>query len=489
MEFFESINTTSKFYTPDETINYFFATHLATAGTLAHREPLNATFTNPIVFMRWMQSPGVGSALLYPGTFLGFIVLAAGVATLFGVGAVVYITPLLAVGAVLLMYWILRMVASSRVALVGAAMLALFPPFFYYASRTMFHTVPFLFFVLLGIAAYLRASNRVRMVAAEWFFLALSALGFCGALFIRFADIWWIGGVVAMLLLTRSIGWKKAAVFVGMCALGVFVNLLFYKIVYGNWFTFGYPIPGFSASDATTAPARLGRFVVPFGFYPRLIWQAFVEALWRPYLGMLIMATLGFVAMAVRYWAEYRRVVLIVFFYLLLTTSYILSLYGSWSFSDSPTPGLVTIGSSYTRYFLPVLVMGIPFAAYLVTRVMAYMRSRIASTAFSAVAILCFGLWSWALAYAGEEGLAHVRAQTREYQLITHDLRVLGATADDIFLVRRGEDKILFPEFPRVINVDYLPEEMVRKNLENFSGAVWVSEGEHIFKKRNPYRK
>ncbi len=493
---------TPKFDTPDETINYFFATNFAKTGSLAYSEPLNTQFTNPIVFMRWMQSPGVGSALLFPGTFLGFIIVAGAIAKVFGAAAILFLTPLLAVGSVLLMYWGVRQVLGKNVALWSAIILATLPPFFYYSTRTMFHVVPFLFFLLLGVAAYLQTSEGIetrsqttkqpRSPATGFYstgFLMLSALGFGGALIMRFADIWWVGLIMLTLLIARPLGWKKTVIFAALTAALSSIVLILNARLYGNPFMFGYPIPGFSASSATTGAARLGRFILPFGFYPRFIWPAFREALWQPYSGFMTMALLGMAAMAIRYWTNARRAVVLTLGCLVAVSAYVVTLYGSWSFSDSPTPGLITIGSSYTRYFLPILVLLVPFVGYLIAKGIGFLKTKPLRIGVSVFMVALFAAWSWSLAYAGDEGLSHVAEQTKTYQAIAKDLQNQGATPEDVFLVRRGEDKILFPDFPRVINVDYLPEEMVRKNLENYSGIVWVSEGNHVFKKQNPFKK
>ncbi len=474
-----------KFDTPDETINYFFATNVAKTDALAYSESLNATFTNPIIFMRWMQSPGVGSSLLFPGTFVGFIIFAGVVAKLFGASAILFLTPLLAVGSVVCMYSLVRQIFSKNVAVWSAIILAMLPPFFYYSSRTMFHTVPFIFFLLFGIATYLRA----REEKYSWLFLFLSALGFSGALFIRFADIWWVGLIMLALLFASRIGVKKSVAFCFLVVAMSSTTLILNHALYGNFFTFGYPIPGFSASSATTAAARIGRFVLPFGFYPRFIWPAFVQALWQPYSGFIVLSMLGFAAMAIRYWQSHRRTVLVSVASLFAISLYCLALYGSWSFSDSPTPGLVTIGSSYTRYFLPLLVLLVPCAGYLIANGIYFLKKESMRVFASIFMIVLFGAWSWSLAYAGDEGLLHNVSQVASYDAITVGLENQGAKPEDIFLVRRGEDKILFPDFPRVINVDYLPKEMVQKNVENFTGTVWVSEGNHVFKKENPYKK
>ncbi len=480
-----------KFDTPDETIHYFYATHFAKTGSLTYHELLNAQFTNPIIFMRWMQSPGVGSDKLFPGTFLGFIILAGVVAKVFGAKAILFLTPLLAVGCVALMYWGVRQVFDSKIAAWSAAILALLPPFAYYSERTMFNTVPFVFFVLLGVAAYLRATNsRVQDAGkVDGYFIVLSALGFASALWIRFADIWWIGLTVLMLLVARPVRWRQASIFVAIVACGAAGVLVMNRAVYGSWMSFGYPIPGFSASAATPPSQDALRFFLPFGFHPRAMWYVFVHALWQPYWEFMVLTGLGLVTIAVRYWRTHRNIMLILVGYLFLTRLYVVSLYGSWPFSDSPTPGLVTIGSSYTRYFLPLLVMAVPFAGYLIASGLSAIRLRTARVAVAVVVVALLGGQTWALAYAGKEGLQHVAAQRESYDATTVAIENNGARPEDIFLVHRGEDKMLFPQFPRVINVDYLPADMVRENLEHYSGTVWFSQKDHVFVKKNPYAK
>ena len=118
---------------------------------------------------------------------------------------------------------------------------------------------------------------------------------------------------------------------------------------------------------------------------------------------------------------------------------YLLAFYGSWSFSDN-LAGLASVGSSQTRYFLPLYVLALPFGALVIDGLRRLATVGKLAAALIAAALL---LTSAKSVFVSFEGLIMVRGNVETY----YDWRgrIIESTEPDAVLVTHYADKYLFP--------------------------------------------
>jgi hypothetical protein len=156
----------------------------------------------------------------------------------------------------------------------------------------------------------------------------------------------------------------------------------------------------------------------------------------------------------------------------LLSSAILILYYGSWQFHDNPDPKDVTIGNSYTRYWLPVYLGAIPFAVFFLLRFtwavfaredgedhgpdigwrgfwpnfLSWRKPRKAFSvaALRAVSVVIFAFLSASFVFYGsKEGLVHSflnqENSLKEYR------EVMEATESNAVIITQYHDKLFFP--------------------------------------------
>jgi hypothetical protein len=104
-----------------------------------------------------------------------------------------------------------------------------------------------------------------------------------------------------------------------------------------------------------------------FGLNYSKAWQNFKSYFLKMFPLIFWPAALGLILFFSRVWKWKKKYWAYLFAY--FTASIILVLYyGSWIFNDNPNLNEITIGNSYTRYWLPVYLGAMPFAAFFISR-------------------------------------------------------------------------------------------------------------------------
>ncbi len=146
------------FDSPDETANYFWAVRIAKGESLWYREPLEVA-GNSLLRPRSMNVIGMK---VVPGSFLGLPLLYGYMAKWLGVNAIPYFTPLFASLAVIAFGFLMMKLFDPVMGLLSAALLAVLPPWWYYASRGMYHNVLFVSLVMIGICIVVYLSKYAK---------------------------------------------------------------------------------------------------------------------------------------------------------------------------------------------------------------------------------------------------------------------------------------------------------------------------------------
>lgn len=471
---------------PDETANYFFSSLYSTQGELSYYDEA-AALSQGWSLPRSLRSD---SGYVKPVSFLGLPLIFGSLAFFFGQAIIPFLTPFFAALGIVIFYFLIRRLFSERIALWSSFLLAFFPVYIYYSIRSMFHNV--LFIVLLLAALYLLSSLLLKKECKhfEGFLSAFFGGVFVGLTVItRTSEVLWLFPILffVWIFYAKRIGLMRLLLIVA----GLFVALLpaaFYnQLFYGSFFYGGYNEMNRSIDEivATGSVANVSLFgaleylrivyeklksmIFYFGFKPDQSWlmfkayalQMFPYLLWTGITGGSLLLLLSTIRLKKKY--------LVYIFAGLFVAAFLIFYYGSWKFSDNPNSESVTIGNSYTRYWLPIYLWFIPLASFILVRIGDSILSvfkkvprvwRIILFGIQALVIVFYAAWSLNFVLFGsEEGLAYWRYNNAaERQAAAH---VLNNTEDGAIIITRYHDKYLFP-FRRVI-VGSLPDNDIAK--------------------------
>lgn len=432
---------------PDETSNAFWAMRVA-AG-----EPLK--FVDEIVGLGkgavHPRSMAVADDALVPGSFPGIILLYGVFFFLFKLPLFLY-TPLLTALAGLCFGALVAKLFDRKVGALAVALFFVHPAVLYYGARGMFHNMLFIdalvlaaaFFALRPLSAYLGSRGRTDD-AFGGFILAW-------ALVVRTSEAAWvIPAFAAFLPFAGKDRWRRLGVAIlgGLVPLLVFLRLN--TTLYGSPLRTAYVAPAPVAAEvsiaAPTPDAKLvttPKAFLPFGLHSRLVarnvWHYGLKLFWWQSL----LAVAGFA-----WWLARSRKTTPQKTYAaaaLLTSAWLAVLYGSWFIRDRLDPGTVTIGTSYVRYFLPVYIAALPFAALALVRLAELLRK---PRTTSIVLILCAALGMYTAVFAGDESLHSVR-MTLERNAEKKRTLLEWIEPEAVVMTERF-DKLLVPERMRII--------------------------------------
>ncbi len=487
-----------KWGSPDETANYIFAKLYAQEGRLSLQEKYNLSVDNIIRPRSFRSDQGI----IKPVSFLGIILLYGGIANVFGYQVIPFLTPFFASLGLIFFYLLIKRIFNPANALLSTFLLSIFPPYIYYTSRSMFHNV--LFTVLFIIALYwatLMAEDTYKLKKIKYFWQLkysryyyasiFSGLFFAGAIMTRTSELLWLIPTILLLYLFnwRNLGIIKPLFFVLALFIGLLPMFYYNHYLYGSYFYGGYPQMNQSisalaeaSSDILTAGvvgawnniydklSVIKNIIFHFGYNPNQSWamfqayfvQMFAWLFWTAVLGLLVFI-INFKKSRVRQW---------IYLSILLLLGFILTVYyGSWEFHDNPDLQAITIGNSYTRYWLPIYLGAIPLASLFfikLSNLLCFFRQghmavksedingqrslfvhsgpeRFCLIFFRSLIIIFLAfIFGRFVLFGSEEGLVYT---AKKYQAVRQEwVEVLALTEANSTIITRYQDKLFFPE-------------------------------------------
>ncbi len=412
---------------PDEAANAYFARVFAQTGQLRVAEPLSELTGDRIR----PRSITVQEGALVPESFHGLPVI-YGLLSWPWARLLPFLTPIFAVLAVLAWRQIIARTFSPAAGQWAGLVLALTPAWWYWTNRGLYHNV---FFVsLLIFSAYFFIVQPKRAVKINHL---LSGLTLGLALWVRPAEFFWVILLAVFLWAAnrkqisgrQQLGWAIAF-------LSALAPLFFFNAaLYNHSLTTGYVLPEESRLDQLS-------WLWPFGFHPRLALNNFLTYFIRLpwWLTMIwIGSLLGLGYKFLRGQAEKNELALVSLF--LGVTGWLVLVYGSWLIHDNPDPKAITVGISYSRYWLPAFVLASGLAGLSLAR----MKMRpIRVIGLILMIILMAALSARQVFFEKGDGLKDLRQTLAEYAMIKADaLRFIPQEA--VVIVERA-DKIFFPD-------------------------------------------
>lgn len=418
---------------PDEAANKIFIKTFATQ----HNFKFTQNFIQPAAYPLFPRSTVPDGNVLTPAGFIGLPLVYGILAVLLGVAAASFFTVFFTAIASVAWWYIIKNIFNRRVADFSFLLFLSQPAIIYYTARGLFPNLLFLDCLLVAVAALWwvlveRVENKSLGAKITMGLLAIgSALV---AIMVRPPEAlmaFFLVGLVAIIF-----GQSQ----VRRLAIGG-IGMLFF-LAGGLWLA---RAQGFLPGGYSFANLSLVRAIFPFGvlFLPTIKHVVlFVVKLFFPWT---LLSAVGFL-----FWlGKWRKnktespKILAYLLFIIPISGWLFLVYGSWNVVDNPANvNAVTMGSSYVRYWLPALILWLPFAGYFILE---FFSARIIPLAVRAVLIcaLAGGVWR---AAAGEDGLKFVWRELRTVPKTRAAIQTL-IPSDSVLAVRTW-DKHLFPMFP-----------------------------------------
>lgn len=507
--YFTQNATYTKWSSPDETANYFFAKRFSQGEDLAYFDAA-AIIGDNMVMPRSVRSD---AGWLKPVSFLGIILMYGEIGSIFGSAVIPFLTPFFAALGIIVFYLLVKKIFSDRVALLSAFLLASFPVYIYYTVRSMFHNVLFVVLAITAIYFILLATGNKKKKPEEspeaikisvykkfltfkldlraWgqmLFAFLSGIFFGLALITRSSEILWLAPAVFVVWLfyAKRLGIIKLILILCGMFLAVLPNAYFNQELYSAPIYGGYNEMNRSIDDLS----KTGSQMVNSFFSGNNKYGAYLETIYHnvfyfgfnkeqsltmarhyilemfPFLvGAFLLGWLIILVLNIRKFQKKDLAYLLAF---LIVSAVLIFYYGSWKFNDNPDPNRFTIGNSYTRYWLPIYLMMMPIASLAIVRfTQAIMFSgnepkrrwkRMVITGLQAVFVVFISAASISFVlYGSEEGLAYLYYNNLAEK--DNAERVFNLTEPNAVIVTRYYDKFFFPD--RRVIMGTIPDDEV----------------------------
>ena len=489
---FLAFKSPGKFTSPDETANFYFIKQFAGNLSFKVAEPLNGTA--PIVAPRSIMVQKDGLA---PGSFLGMPLFYGIVGWFFGQWIILFLTPLFSVIAVFVFYKLINIIFDRRTALISAGLMAIHPAFWYYTARGMFHNAFFLDLLIIGFYFFTKTLTQkvtsYRLQVTSYF---LAGLFIGGAVAVRTSEVIWIAVLLlaVVIIFRKLIDWRIG---IWIALIGMIISMIPIlhqnQKLYGSALTFSYTVGAERAEVAVKAADKafgsaniiaktfdnisglIEKAIFPFGIH----WDNIFANLWNygiwlvwsfALLTLFGLITLGKkVSVSLLVWLkvfvhryftkmkphndtsrENHNPQSVYFFLYLFLSIYLILYYGSWKISDNVLgQDAVSLEQSYARYWLPLYVFGLPFAAYFLNVIFKIWENKFRAVQRNGLIWLAvFLLFNFSVSSAVLErnvGLAKIRENTVEYKEVADKAKRL--IESNAIIAAGKADKVFFPEF------------------------------------------
>lgn len=368
---------------------------------------------------------------------------------------VVGFIPLIAVLTPWLLYAVLTPFFRWRIALFSALLLYVMPLWWYYANWPAQHHTLLIFFIVSFLYCSLQSARR--HVATPWrvVFSLFAGISFALAIYMRPVEMWWLMGILlAMIIQQRKHIYFLHQLFPFLVGAILIAIAFFYtqSIFYGHALSSGYVIPQANGSGGSIVVERvmaspLIRALWPYGLNIVNIVTNAYHYLFRLVFPWAIFAGIGIVVtLKNRERLSFHRSAVYTW-YFLGASLWLLLYYGSSSFFDSLMGHIPTVGTSYTRYFLPIYVFALPLVVRGIVTLRQFfpVQQRFIVTIVSFILLL---VHSYHVVFTGPDGLSMLQKNIQQFY--TERNNVLLHTPLDAIIVTDRSDKYIFP-YRRVI--------------------------------------
>lgn len=402
---------------------------------------------------------------ILPVGFWGLAVLYGFLAKLVGVGSIAFVTPFLSVLAGWALFAIWKKIFTPKIAGWATFLYFIHPVVWYYSARGLLPNIPLVSFLILAVFFIFVQpfksffDNR----KLNWIDDLLGSSMLCFALLIRPNEILWIGlaGLILFFSYLRKISFLRIVVWL----IPVILSMVLY--FYINNSIFGSVAGSYVVSRSLEVKSWLG-FIFPFGINIKNILLSGYVYFAKMYWYLVLPALLG----VVFYFKEYilskkpiskdQKNYLWIF---ILVSLFLFIYYGSLrvvSFS------LETIGIAYSRYWVPIHIMSLPFVVLGAIKMLSYSFLEKYKKYLVAVLVVLVSFFNFRAVFLGVDGLLAMQDNLNYLEEVRTD--VLANTDPSAIIVTDREDKFFWPH-RQVIVKFYNPR--VGQAISDFVQQGW----------------
>lgn len=430
----------SGFTSPDEEVNFSAARQFSQAGNFFLGSAVAEDDTG-VVKPRNVQ---VRDDHLVPLSFLGFPLLTGLAARLFGDNAILFVTPVLAALALIAYYRVTAYVWGTRVGIISFWLLVFFPGFIFFTVKSMWHTVAFVAFVIFSayfFIAHVKQHHRP--------FVIVSGLMLGIAVSIRTNELVWLAvlALAGFLWLRPRLSIRWVLLFV----LAVGIGLL--PVLVANTYTFGHPLSfGYTAAlersgelaAGADVTGKIKTLVVPAeqtlsNYITHSSWYGFklTTVYTLVVLIGLVALVFGFAKPASRRWLIMAAFI----------TAWLVWYYGGTAYYGGQTTATgPIIGSSFVRYFLPLILLYLPVAAAGSQAISRLIDARPWRRVLLASIGVVLAVTSINLVVNDSEGGLGKYFRQDLPQIVDARQTISTSTETDAIIIAGSKDKLFFPE-------------------------------------------
>ncbi len=449
------------FNSPDETSNYFFAVNFAKNNSLSYQTNID----EKINFLIHPRSIAVNDNKLIPISFIGLPLIYGGIAKIFGISIIRYLTPIFAIIGIIFFFLLISKIFDKRTGLISSLLLFINPAYWYYSNKLLMHNI--LFISLLIITFYLFIISVQKQKILYWILWGFT-LGL--TLLTRLSEFLWILFVFLIILILnrKKINYKKFII--GIIILFITITPMFYfnKINNGAYLKFSYtqnidPNISSTIGEKNSIVRNAKNIIFPFGINIKniiYIKYNFLLKLNWPF-SLILFFSLVILFIKRKQLTHHEKIYILCW---ILISFYILIYYGSMKITDDAIPNSVTIGSSYIRYLLPFFVFAVPIIALAIQKLV--QKNRKTTVLIVAFVILFLSSWSYDLVNSkGLNSLENTSNNIEKFKNLRE--KIIENTENNAIIFTNRFDKFIFPHR----NVVYLYNTSILnyKHIKNFN--------------------
>jgi 4-amino-4-deoxy-L-arabinose transferase-like glycosyltransferase len=439
-----AITTDHKFYSPDETANFVFTKQFIENSTFSIETQINTEVNNAI----FPRSVNVTDGNFVPMSFLGLLIFYGLAGKLFSIYIVTFLTPLLSLLGVFLFFKVIDSIFNKNTALFASLCLLFNPIYWYLAGKSMMHNNLFVFFIILGLWLLIKALSEDRF---KTIFFSLSAIVFGVSIWTRTSEIIWVGILLLIFYIVNKKMIQGKYFFLFLSIFCIMIGALFainYSI-YSSLFRTGYSSLEGQANNSIIALFQ--QILLPFGFSLKNIgfhiWEFFIKYLWFLTLpgiwGIILFSKIKKTSLQKSYLLS-----------TILISIYLLIYYGSywpWGQYGQPSEPEVLIGSPHLRYWLPILVLSLPFIYIFIEKVLPKLFSYIKEKKVILVSLIIFfsiliSFSTHQVFYSPKEGYVKIKNDIEDFSPRLEKVSEL-IEPDSIIIVPAWADRVFYPEY------------------------------------------
>src|SRR3989344_4487898 len=426
------------FNSPDENANFHFALRVYEGLPFGIPSSGDGSQASDFLFSR---STRLFNGSLVPASFIGYALFVGLLSKVLFVNIIPFVTIFFAGAGLYAFYILLRRIFDEQIACLATFLLAIHPAWWYYTNASLFPNVLCISLLLIGFSLLL--NEKIILTGRD----SAAMLCIAIALLVRTSEaIWVLPTLMIFIVVNRKAShWPSLALASLPSIVLLFLFFVFAREQTGTASGSGYVLN----TSEPSAPAAFIRYMLPFGFHPKLIVRNVLNFAGWLFVPFTAISFLGLYAVFVSRNAREKTFVMI---WLAISVTLFI-FYGSWDVRDTVSALGATIGASFVRYFLPYYALSAAITAVGIR----FIAERFRSRSFTSVsALVLSALFVYGVVQFGFHSIESVPAKLRTVRHYDATATWVNEhTRPESIFVTEYADKYLWPGRSVITAIDH----------------------------------